>query len=376
MNLKLNPYKLSLTLSSLILMCFAACEPSKNAAHQQERLELNSEDFKYVTQNPAYIVLSKQSTVKPIPSIEQVFQASGIILPDLSKNKILVANFDGRIEKLNIQFDYQYVNKGEPIMEVYSPELNTFISEYQLLLKNNAPSLLLKAAQEKLMLLGIQEFQIHQWSEHPIINNRITIYSPYNGYFILNKSQSNDKSHGSLHKGDYITKGQALFSVNDFRQVWAIVSIPNTYYPHTESIKNIVLQSEIFPEKKITGKVVTREKSFENKTDPFFKLRVSLENPDQQFKINSLVTAEIPLHSSTSLDVPSSAVVRTGKNAFVWKKIDETKAHSHVFQLTQVIISSIHSEIISLNKGVRETDEIALHAGMLTDSETYLTDKK
>ena len=99
-----------------------------------------------------------------------------------------------------------------------------------------------------------------------------------------------------------------------------------------------------------------------------------LPNSNNSLKINSLVTAQFELSDSKNLQVPSSAVYKTGLNAFVWVKTDTTRSGTGIFHLRKVIARASTNGMITIISGLSPNEEIAKEAGMMTDSETFLNE--
>ena len=92
-------------------------------------------------------------------------------------------------------------------------------------------------------------------------------------------------------------------------------------------------------------------------------------------KINSLVTAQFISSDIKNVQVPASAVYKTGLNAYVWVKTDTTQSGTGIFQLRKVITSSGNNGMTIIKSGVLPVEEIALQAGLMTDSETFVNEK-
>jgi hypothetical protein len=61
-------------------------------------------------------------------------------------------------------------------------------------------------------------------------------------------------------------------------------------------------------------------------------------------------------------------------NSFVWVKTGITKNGTGIFELRKVTIGTVSNGMTSIINGLEPDDEIALHAGVLTDSETFLNE--
>ncbi|HSB91474.1 MAG TPA: efflux RND transporter periplasmic adaptor subunit, partial [Flavitalea sp.] len=89
----------------------------------------------------------------------------------------------GRIEKLYVRYRFQPVEKGQALMEVYSPELLTAQQELLFLLKSDATNYsLINAAKQKLQQLGMSSMQVNSVIQKQEPRNTITVYSGYAGH--------------------------------------------------------------------------------------------------------------------------------------------------------------------------------------------------
>ena len=351
------------------------------------------------TISPSKQVLSNQGTVKlSAGSNGEIMQAQGYITTDPSRNKSNAARFGGRIEKLYIKFSNQYVKQGDRIMDIYSPNLRTFQEEHLFLFKSIAENSLIEKSREKLRLLGITEDQITQLEINGIVALTVSVFSPANGYvfFTEQTAQQNfgtkntaamntmsmqlstgnqnsfSASASQIREGMYVNEGQTLFSVNDLQEVWALVSVSDQYVNQIQENQSVEIVSENNPSKTIKGKVALIEQTFEDANQRFARIRIVLTNSNNLLKINLLVTAQFTLIDNKNLQVPSSAVYKTGLSAYVWVKTDTTRSGTGIFQLRKIVAGTSNNGMTTIKSGLSANEEIAKEAGMMTDSETFL----
>ncbi len=388
-------------------ICTMRCEGDKtypqpgNCPVCKMKLQLVEEEF-VQTISPNKQVLSRQSTVKLLSQTEgQSLKSQGYIDVDRTRNESVSARFGGRIEKLYVKYELQHVKKGEKIIELYSPELNTFQEEHLFLLKSKIDTTLIEQSRQKLILLGITNNQILLLEKKGTFTQTISIYSPSDGYVFfnsntksstkaddsqqtsmnnmsMNEKSSVDKnitsSNAQIREGVYVNKGEPLFSVNDLKNVWAIVSVSSEFHSVIQADSQVKIISELFPEKPLIGKIALTELTFEDKKQRFIRVRIDLPNAKNELKLNSLVTAEFQVTNEISFQIPTSAVYRTGLNYFVWVKTGTTPSGTGIFQLRKVITGSAINGMNTIINGLSVHEEVALHAGYLTDSETFLND--
>jgi len=385
-------------------ICPMGCEGDKTYPHPGDcpvcnmKLQLVEKELEQAV-SPNKLVLSNQATFRlQSGNSGQTEKAQGFITLAQNRNQSVAARFGGRIEKLYVKFSNQYVKQGDKIMDIYSPGLRTFQEEHLFLFKSGADNYLIEKSREKLRLLGITENQIGQLEKKGAVALTVSVFSPSNGYVFFNaltsqqnttakstsamndmgmqQNTNNESSYAAstsqIREGMYVNEGQTLFSVNDLQEVWALVSVANQYLNQIHENQSVEIIAETNPSKPLKGKVALIEKTFEETDQRFARVRIVLPNPSNSLKINSLVTAQFTLSKSKNMQVPSSAVYKTGLNAFVWVKTDTTQNGTGIFQLRKVIAGASSSGMTTIKSGLSPDEEIAKEAGLMTDSETFL----
>ncbi len=418
-------------LLTFLLLVFSACDNAENTKHDEVshgpsdslyscpmHLEVQQPgpgtcpkcnmklekimQFEATTQlvSPNKQVLSRQSTVKlNMADSGNAIHVQGYIDFDKTRNHSVSARFGGRIEKLFVRYNFQFVRRGDKIMEIYSPELNTIQEDHLFLLKSGKDSTLLEESRRKLKLLGVTDSQINSLERERVVNHSIAVYSPIDGFINFNipaevtggmttaqkspignmssnvddKSNKSDNSGLQIREGQYINKDETLFNLNDLKMVWGILSIPGEMQSEINIDDKVLVKSEL-TSKPLTGNVLLVEKTFEDKNQYFSRMRIELSNFSNELKINSVITGEISILSELGFQIPASAVYRTGLNSFVWVKTDTTQKGTGVFQLRKVVSGPVSNGKATIISGLGMNEEVARHAGYMTDSETFLYD--
>jgi len=249
--------------------------------------------------------------------------------------------------------------------------------------------------------LGISENQIAQLEKNDIVELTVSIFSPANGYVLYDSQSPNmsteskssaetnpmsmkvsssiessyTTSSGQLREGMYVNKGETIFSINDLTEVWALISISNQHINQIQNNQSVKIISESNKSDTIIAKVSLIEQAFEDASQRFSRVRIILPNVNNSLKINSLVKAQFEITDVRDLQVPSSAVYKTGLNAFVWVKTDTTQKGTGIFQVRKVNAGSTNNGMIIITGGLLPNEEIAKEAGLMTDSETFINAK-
>ncbi len=380
----------------------AACgrhAPEDHTNHTGHDSTKVNEAIRMISHSANQVVLSSQKTIKlsQNPS-KQTVTASGYIAFDERRNNKVAIRTSGRIEKLYVKYNYQFVKKGERIADLYSPELNTYQEEYLFLLKSGEDSLAAKAKQ-KLKLLGLSESQIQQIEKSNSVTHAITITSPIDGFirFSLEGGSSEEMksppstgmgamqeasssstgasvvSTGQIREGMYVNKGQTLFVVNDFRLVWALLSVNISSQVQLKKGVPVTLYSEVQKDS-INANIDLVEPVYEDK-QRFVRARIYLDNPGRIFKINSFIKGKFSVQAN-ALTVPLSSVYDLGSRKIVWVKTGITSSGVGLFEPHVVTVGMTLDNRIEIISGLKGDEEIALDAGYMLDSESILIEKQ
>ena len=345
-------------------------------------------------------VISAQKAIAPVESnMNFSFGGNGYIAFDWRRNRKVPVRIGGRIERLYVKYNYQYVRKGEKILELYSPEINTYIEEFLYLSRQPGDSVLQSKAKQKLLLLGLTPAQIKQIAQTGLASFTISIYSPFEGYVLFNPSGSPGMnkagnasggmgsgmnagansspsitptilSDNSIREGMYVSKDQTLFWINDFKEVWGIVAFTKENEKYIHKGLPVTVTSELFPEKAFPTTIQLMEQVYQD-GQKFSQARVYLPNTSGILKQNSLITATVSIPVK-SVMIPAGSVYYLGKIAIVWVRTGVTKEGSNIFQSRVVRIGHRDGNKVEILEGLNNNEVIAKDAGYMADSETII----
>lgn len=305
-------------------------------------------------------------------------EALGKIAYDTKQVGTISARVSGRIEKLYVRYRYQKIASGQKVMEIYSPEILTAQQNLLFLLKNDIENtVLVNAAKEKLLLLGMSQEQLTDVIETKKAAFTISVYSKYSGHIHEAGSQSMQKEPGEmrdisllteelpLKEGMYVQKGQTVFTVYNPNRAWAILN----FYADKQGLIREGSPVRIVPE-------TAPDKDFRatiNFIEPFYRqesktvtARVHFDNSILKIPIGSQVKATIFGNSREANWLPVQAVVSLGLDKIVFIKDDiGFKAHKVKTGIT-------YKNRIQVLEGLSAQDSVAANAQFLMDSESFI----
>lgn len=350
-------------------------------------------------------VISSQALVKPVKQIQSSpVNAYGFISLDERRSNQVSARVGGRIERLYVKYENQFVNKGDKILDLYSPDLNTYQEELLYAHKVDPDGELPKHAAHKLKLLGITDVQIKQIVESGKASLTLSIYSAYDGYIFYSPSTqmsttetamassggskmgggmgsgsqqkqpastSVSSASGPVREGAYVSAGQTLFWINDLREVWGILSVDNLHQDEIALNDSVIIVSELTSDKPMKTIVRYIEPQYVA-GQKFIQLRVYLLNTANSLPINSLLEATIYPKTKESLTLPSTSILYLGSRQAAWKKVGQTEEGTYILEIQFVRLGTVSQGRVIVLSGLKADDEVALDAGYLMDRESLV----
>jgi len=279
------------------------------------------------------------------------------------------ARTGGRVERLHVDFTGTSVRQGEPLLEIYSPDLVASQREYLVALAGvekfrespypdarEMSEKLLDASRTRLSLWGVTEEQIAELSRTRKPRTVFTVFSPVSGVV----------TERLVTAGQYVMEGGALYSVADPDPVWIQAEVYESDLRKVSPGAAAAVTTEAYPRRRFAGKV-----SF---VDPFLnpetrtaKVRIELANPGWLLKPDMFVRVDLTGGRGKALAVPESAVLITGQRAVAWVEIS-----GNVFEPREVRVGNRSGGYYEVLSGLSEGETVVSSAGFLIDSENQL----
>ena len=303
--------------------------------------------------------------------IRRTISTVGLVGYDESGQYSVNSKINGWVERLHVSKTGQDVTKGEPLLEIYSPELVTAQEEYLLALAGyestkgssisslaDSSKRLLDAAKRRLQLWDISNRDIRKLEKSRKVRKSMTLYSPYSG--IVTMKMANE--------GQFIKSGMELFKIADLTTIWVYADLYENEIPWVQEGLDAEIILPYKGKKKIAATVSYIYPYIEPKTRTV-KARLDLKNPDFDLMPDMYVNVRIKtMPVSQALVVPAEAVLYSGEKNTVFVALDGGK-----FEPRRVKIGlrddQGHVEIV---QGVFEGESIVTSAQFMLDSESKL----
>jgi len=275
----------------------------------------------------------------------------------------------GRVDKLYVQYTGEKVKSGQPVADIYSPEVATAIEEYRLAVENRnglrqsddvyvhaQADALVKASQHRLELWGISGKQIDAPASDGVPDVTISAYA--SGTVVDRK----------VTKGQYVNAGDTLFTVADLSQAWIKADVYEEQLPQIHPGQLVAITAESLPNQTLHGHVDFIEPSANAQTRTV-PVHVHVANPSMRLLPGMFVNATfVSRAAQPSVVVPRSAVLDTGT-----RKIVYVARPNGVFEAREVAVGAPSNDLFPVTNGVQPGDRVVLNGNFLIDSQAHLS---
>ncbi|QOD61841.1 efflux RND transporter periplasmic adaptor subunit [Polaribacter haliotis] len=297
---------------------------------------------------------------------DNFIKLSGKIVENEESNAVQVSYFSGRIEKLNVSFTGEKINKGQLLATIYSPEL--YAAQQELItaanLKESQPTLY-KAVKSKLKLWKLNDMQITQIEASGKVIENFPVYATVSGTV----------SAKLVEQGDYIKQGQPLLKISKLSTVWGNFDVYENQINNFKKGQEVMVSTNAYANEEFKGKVDFIDPILNTKTR-IVTLRVVLNNKHNKFKPGMFVEAKIKNRTgnkNNTVSIPSSAVLWTGKRSVVYIKQNTTKP---VFEMREITLGKKLGDSYEVLEGLSNGDEIVTNGVFTIDAAAQLQGKK
>lgn len=264
---------------------------------------------------------------------------------------------NGWIEKLYIKASGDPVRKGEPLYNIYSPELVNAQEELVMALERKKPRLI-RAAENRLASLRVPTRVIRQLKDSREVKQNITFYAPQNGVV----------DNLNIRQGFFVKPGSTIMSIGTLEQVWVEAEVFERQVSGVVVGLPVTMTLDYLPGKEWKGLVDYVYPTLNAKTRTL-RVRLRFENDQELLKPDMFAQVVIHLDSSRkSLLVPREAVIRSGRSNRLVLALGEGR-----FKSINVKVGRFDADSAEILSGLSEGEEVVTSAQFLIDSESSKT---
>jgi Cu(I)/Ag(I) efflux system membrane fusion protein len=280
---------------------------------------------------------------------------------EVGEDQISVVNlrFSGWVERILVDKTGDPVEKGQPLIEIYSPDLVAAQEEYLLALRSQgSKSALARSARRKFDLWDIAWDDVEAIGKTGKVRRALAIRSPRTG-FVLEKH---------VVEGARVMAGQDLYRIGDLRKIWVTTEIYEFDAPWVEVGQPA--QMELSHEE---GKVYEGEVAYVyptlNKVTRTLTVRLEFENPEIRLKPGMFATVYIQYRRLDDvLSIATEAILDSGRRKIVFVSVGNGR-----FEPREIVTGLVGDRhVTEVRSGLVEGEEVVVSGQFLLDSESQL----
>jgi Cu(I)/Ag(I) efflux system membrane fusion protein/cobalt-zinc-cadmium efflux system membrane fusion protein len=282
----------------------------------------------------------------------------------------VTTRYEGFIEQVFVNYVGQPVAQGEPLFEVYSPELvqtqRELLSALQYArrmadadpdMRRRAESLV-ASARQRLSYWDITEDQLAEIESSGEVMRTLTVFSPLAGVVM-------QRMHGL--EGMAIRPGLEALHVVDLSSLWLTVEVYEDQLPWLGEGSTATVSFNYLPGERFTGRVryVEPEVSPSTRT---VKLTLEVPNRDGRLRVGMYATVTFaPVVARDAVVVPAQAVIRSGERDVVVIALGQGR-----FAPREVTLGAQSDGLLQVLAGLDGSERVVTSAQFLIDSESNL----
>ena len=324
-----------------------------------------------VTINPTMVQnIGVKTEVVKKRSLSREIKTIGLLTYDERLIHHIHTKYGGWIDKLYVDFTGQEINKGDVLLEIYSPELVTTQEELVLALKyqeslkesvfpeiSRGAKRLVDSSLKRLELFDVPEHQIGALIKNRKVSKTLHIHSPVKG-FVVKKN--------ALH-GMHVQPGMNLYMIADLSNIWVIVDIYEYEVPWVKLGQEAEMNLSYFPEKKFKGKLTFIDPILDSKSRTL-KVRLEFSNTDGELKPGMFANATLKSEvTREELTIPEEAVIYAGD-----KTTAIVQTLSGTFESRELNLGVKTQGYVQVLQGLKEGEKLVTSSAFLIDSESRL----
>jgi RND family efflux transporter MFP subunit len=301
--------------------------------------------------------------------ISNTVRAVGNVVTDETRVRQVTTKIGGWIEKLHVNAVGQFVRAGDPLFDLYSPELLASQQEYLRARataaefeQSSMPEVrrggqdLVSAGRRRLELFDVPQAFLDQLERTGAVQRTITFRAPFSGYV----------TEKTVLEGQRIDSGMPLMTLSDLSRVWVIAQVYENEAAAAAPGRAATLSPQYDNTVRLPGRVslVYPTMDVESRT---VRVRFEVANPKMALKPGMFVNVELETGQARGVIVPDSAVIDTGTRQVVF-----VKAAGGQFEPREVAAGARAAGRVLIKTGLKAGEVVAVAANFLLDSESRL----
>ncbi|MFA6134096.1 MAG: efflux RND transporter periplasmic adaptor subunit [Phycisphaerae bacterium] len=275
----------------------------------------------------------------------------------------------GWVEKLYVDYVGQQVKEGQPLLELYSPELFSAQTEYIQAFRQQPrtpadgngrgnDSTMLESSRMRLENFGISARQIKELEQAGKPTRTMVLASPFTGTVVTK----------DVFEGKKVEPGAQLLRIADLSKVWVMVALYEYQTPYVQVGQEAGMSLAYVPGQVFKGKVAYIYPTLNPETRQL-KVRLEFDNPHLLLKPGMFTNIEI--RSTLAQDrtlAPRESVIDTGQRQVAFVSLGSGRFEP------RIVKTGVEAEggMVEILDGLKSGEMVVSSSQFLLDSESNL----
>jgi membrane fusion protein, copper/silver efflux system len=277
-------------------------------------------------------------------------RAPGSIEEDERRISVIAMRTDSFIETVANVATGDHVHKGQPLLRLFSPEINAAAAQY-------LTGIGYEGARRRLENLGMPAEVIDEIERTRKVPAALTWSSPRDGVVV----------ERNVSDGMRAKSGDVLFRIVDHSRVWVLADVTERDLAAIAEGQRATVRPRSFPGRVFTGTVARIYPHLAMGTRTA-RLRIELPNPNGELRPAMYADVEIATgNDAPVVTVPEDAVLDTGARQIVLRDRGEGR-----FEPRAVKVGRRGGGYVEIREGIAAGDRVVTSANFLIDAESNL----
>jgi Cu(I)/Ag(I) efflux system membrane fusion protein len=301
----------------------------------------------------------------------RTINAVGTIALDERRMAAVTTKVEGWVERLHLNTTGQAIQRGAPMLEIYSPDLLLAQQEYLVAVHRleaakaanatdeiAAATRLVEGAAQRLKYWDISDDQIEQLRRRGTVQRRLVLHAPVSGQVMEKK----------IIEGMRIMPGEPLFELADLSTVWVIAEVFEQDLGLIKPGQRVQISVAAYPGETFAGTVDFIYPEVDPDTRRG-KVRVEIANPDGRLKEHMYASLAFSATAVAGqvVTVPESALLDSGKHQVVLVEKGEGR-----YEPREVKTGARGDGLVEITEGLKAGEPVVVRANFLIDAESNL----
>ena len=290
------------------------------------------------------------------------FRTVGSVAYNEAGMRDITTKYDGWIEKLFVSTTWKAVKSGEPLFEIYSPDLYNAELNYLVALRSEgeAGGPLTRASLSRLGLFDLAAGYLAEVARAGEAPRTYVYRAPADGMVI----------EKTAVVGQMMKAGERIYQLADLSSVWVLAQVYEQDMAFVHQGQNATVRVTYGPERMLEGKVDTLLPQVEAQTRTA-TARIVLPNPDASLRPGMFVDVRfVAKLADSAVLVPDLAVLRSGERNTVFIAHD-----NGTFEPREVTLGvRSQGDVYEVLSGLDAGERVVTSAQFMLDSESQLRD--